>query len=74
MNFKSKMIEWAQRQRKQLVFNIVESVGTGYKKQYIIEVMIDNLAIARAQDFSIKGAEQLASEKAWTKINEESPK
>ena len=38
------------------------------------EVGIDNQPIARAQDYSIKGAEQLAAEKAWTKINEESPK
>jgi ribonuclease III len=70
MNFKSKMIEWSQRQKKQLVFNVAEEVGSGYKKQYIIEVMIDNIPIARAQDYSIKGAEQLAAEKAWTKLQE----
>jgi ribonuclease III len=74
MNFKSKMIEWAQRQKKQLVFNVVESVGAGYKKQYVIEILIDDLAISRGQDYSIKGAEQLAAEKAWAKLNEEIPK
>ena len=74
LNFKSRMIEWAQRQKKQLVFNVLETTGTGYKKQYIIEVMIDDLAMSRAQDYSIKGAEQLAAEKAWSKINEESQK
>lgn len=73
-NFKSKMIEWAQRQKKQIVFNMVDEIGSGYKKQYIIEVEIDNQPIARAQDYSIKGAEQLAAEKAWTKLQEESQK
>lgn len=74
LNFKSKMIEWAQRERKQIVFNIVEEVGSGYKKQYIIEVVFDNSPIARGQDYSIKGAEQLAAEKAWAKINEDAQK
>jgi ribonuclease III len=71
LNFKSKMIEWAQRKKKQIIFNIVDEVGTGYKRQYVVEVLIDNLSIAQAQDYSIKGAEQLAAEKAWTKINEQ---
>lgn len=71
LNFKSKMIEWAQRQKKPIVFNVLEEIGTGYKKQYIIEIEIDNVPISRGQDYSIKGAEQLAAEKAWTKINEQ---
>lgn len=74
LNFKSKMIEWAQRQKKQIDFNVVDEVGSGYKKQYIIEIEIDNIPVSRGQDYSIKGAEQLASEKAWTKLNEEAQK
>jgi ribonuclease-3 len=70
VNFKSKMIEWTQRQKRQIVFNVVDEIGTGYKKQYIVEIEIDNLPVSRGQDYSIKGAEQLASEKAWTKLQE----
>jgi len=48
---------------------VVEEIGEGYKKQYLIEVMIDGEPYGKAQDHSIKGAEQLASEKTIIKLN-----
>jgi ribonuclease-3 len=69
LNFKSKIIEWAQKERKNLQFNVVNEVGSGYKKQYVVEVMVDDIPLAQSQHYSIKGAEQLASEKAWTRIS-----
>ncbi len=71
VNFKSKIIEWAQREKRQTQFNVVDEVGSGYKKQYIVELWLDGEAIARGQDYSIKGAEQNAAEKSWQKINGE---
>jgi ribonuclease-3 len=71
LNFKSRIIEWAQKERKNFQFSVVEEVGSGYKKQYIVEILIDDVPIASARDYSIKGAEQLAAEKAWLKINQE---
>jgi ribonuclease III len=71
MNYKSRMIEWAQKEKKQIVFQIIQEIGTGYKKQYIIELLVDDNPLSRGQDYSIKGAEQLASEKAWTKLSSE---
>lgn len=68
-NFKSKIIEWAQKERKHLQFNVVNEVGNGYKKQYVVEVVVNDVPIARSQHYSIKGAEQLASEKAWAQIS-----
>lgn len=67
-NFKSLMIEWAQKEKKQLTFSVVDETGTGYRKQYIIEILVDNVPVGRGQDFSIKGAEQNAAEKAWNKM------
>jgi len=72
-NFKSRIIEWAQKERKQLNFSVVNETGSGYKKQYIIEILVDNVAISQGQDFSIKGAEQNAAEKAWNKLTKEIP-
>jgi ribonuclease-3 len=72
VNFKSKIIEWAQREKKQTLFTVVNEVGSGYKKQYIVELLVNGVAIARGQDYSIKGAEQNAAEKSWQKINGES--
>ena len=38
VNFKSKIIEWVQREKKQLRFSVIDEAGSGYKKQYIVEV------------------------------------
>lgn len=69
VNFKSKIIEWAQKERKQIQFMVLDETGSGYKKQYIVELMVDASPLSRGQDYSIKGAEQIAAEKAWQKIN-----
>jgi ribonuclease III len=69
VNFKSKLIEWVQRERKQVSFQVVEEVGTGYRKQYVVEIVIDGEPVARGLDYSIKGAEQNGAEKAWNKLN-----
>jgi len=72
VNFKSKVIEWAQKEKKQLTFNVVEEIGNGYKKQYLVELVIEGQPSTRGQDYSIKGAEQSASRIAWLKISGES--
>jgi len=71
MNYKSRMIEWAQKEKKQLLFQVVEEIGTGYKKLYVVEIIVDELPVGKGQDYSIKGAEQLAAEKAWISLNSE---
>jgi ribonuclease-3 len=71
LNFKSKLIEWAQKEKRKVQFAVVEELGQGYKRQYVVEVLLDDAPVARAQDFSIKGAEQLAAERAWSKITGE---
>ncbi len=71
VNFKSKIIEWSQHEKKQVQFLVLDEVGSGYKKQYIVELLVDGEAISRGQDYSIKGAEQNAAEKSWHKINGE---
>ena len=48
---------------------MIDEVGNGYKKQYIVAVVVDGTVIAQSQHYSIKGAEQLAAEKAWMKIS-----
>jgi len=72
VNFKSRMIEWAQKEKKRIVFQVVNETGTGYKKQYIVQLLVDDNPLSQGQDYSIKGAEQLASEKAWMKLTSDS--
>ena len=62
-NFKSKLLEWSQKHKKKLEFKMLEEVGTGNKKMYHVQIVIDDKAYADALDRSIRGAEQLAAEK-----------
>jgi ribonuclease-3 len=64
-NFKSKLIEWAQKEKKSVEFNVIDEVGSGYNKQYVVEILVEKKSMGKGQDFSIKSAEQNASEKAW---------
>jgi ribonuclease-3 len=63
-NFKSRILEYAQREKKLLEFRVIQEIGEGHRKQYLVELYIDNEAVSRGQDFSIKSAEQIAAGKA----------
>ncbi len=67
-NYKSKIIDWAQKNKKQISFQVLGVVDVGYRKQYNTAVFLDNIQQENAIDFSIKAAEQLASEKTYKKM------
>ena len=69
VNFKSKLIEWSQKERREIDFNVVTEVGSGNSKQYIVEIRVDNNICAIGQDYSIKGAEKIAAEKAYSSLH-----
>lgn len=65
VNFKSKLLEWSQKHKHHIEYKIVKTKGESYNKLYVIQVFIDGKGYETASDYSIKGAEQLASEKTW---------
>lgn len=65
VNFKSKLLEWTQKRKKKLEFRLLEEIGSGNKKQYHVQIVIDDKSYADAFDRSIRGAEQLAAEKTY---------
>jgi ribonuclease-3 len=67
-NFKSRVLEFAQREKRHLEFKVIQEVGEGHRKQYLVELFLDNEPISRGQDFSIKAAEQIAAEKACEEL------
>lgn len=69
LNYKSRLLEWSQKEKKNVEFNVVSENGTGHKKQYLVEVVVEGESLCNAADFSIKGAEQLAAGKAFEIIN-----
>ena len=68
INYKSKMIEWSQKEKHDLQFKLVEDIKSKHDQQYIIAVIVDGSKVASGRDLSKKGAEKLAAEKAWAKL------
>ena len=69
-NYKSKIIDWCQKKKKKISFEVVESKIISHRMHYIVQVIIDGQAQEQAEDYSIKAAEQLAAEKTLKKILE----
>ncbi|WP_256367561.1 MULTISPECIES: ribonuclease III [unclassified Lentimicrobium] len=69
MNHKSTLLEYCQKKKMELEYNVIQEIGTGYRKQFEVEAIINGKSMSKARDYSIKGAEKLAAEKAYTKLN-----
>lgn len=66
-NFKSKLIDWGQKNHKKISFEVVRTFAQGHasRRQYESRVSVDGVAQKSAIDFSIKAAEQMAAEKTY---------
>ena len=71
VNFKSKLLEWSQKHKKQTRYNLLNGNDTYPQKLYIVQITIDGKKYGQASDFSIKGAEKIAAEKTWKMLVEE---
>lgn len=67
-NYKSKLIEWCQKQSKAANFNHVKTIDKGYYKEFVIELCLDEEPIAQGHGLSKKKAEQDAAREACTKL------
>ncbi len=68
MNFKSRLINWAQRERKTIQFELLEEIDNGGKRLLKVRVVVDGNEMARGEDFSKKRAEQIAAERACQQL------
>ncbi len=64
LNFKSKLINWAQRNRKSITFDAREESSGENQKLYYVTVLIEGIPKGEGVGFSKKSAEQAASETA----------
>lgn len=67
-NFKSRIIEYAQRNKQTIEFKVVHVKDVGKRKEYCVEVLLDDISVANGIDLSIKSAEQLAAEHAYIEL------
>ncbi len=63
-NFKSMLIEWSQKESKQLVFEIIEEKGKRHQKEFTAQIIIDSEPLTVGYGYSKKKAEQAAAQKA----------
>ncbi|TAF66452.1 MAG: ribonuclease III [Cytophagales bacterium] len=62
-NFKSIVVEWAQRESKEVRFEIIEERGSKHQREFIAQVFIGDAPISKGSGLSKKKAEQAAAEK-----------
>jgi len=68
-NYKSKLIEWSQRQGKTVKFEMVDEKEHSHQKQFKIQVIIGEEVISSGLGFSKKNAEQDAARRACESLN-----
>lgn len=66
-DFKSRVLEWAQREKKQLEFKITEQEEKD-SKLFTAELFIDHVSKGKGTAYSKKKAEQLAAEQFFKEI------
>jgi ribonuclease-3 len=67
-NYKSKLINWAQKKNYKVIFESKTSDNSKGRKLFISQCFVNNNLIAEAEDFRIKSADQLSAEKACRKL------
>jgi ribonuclease-3 len=68
-NYKSKLLNWAQKNNCKIRFESHESNKLSGKKLFTSQCFLNNVLIAEAEDFTIKKADQSAAEKTWEHIH-----
>lgn len=65
ISYKSLLIEWCQKEKRQFHYEIYDDNGTGNLKHFGVKLHIDNKIVAKARATSKKKAEEIASKRAY---------
>lgn len=64
-SYKSLIIEWCQKQKKEFHFEIYEDSGNDKIKQFSVRLLIDSKQVAKGRATSKKKAEEMAAKRAY---------
>lgn len=64
IDFKSKFIEWVQKEKKEYRFEVVQDGSGSIDKPFIIRLIVENEVVSTIEHLSKKKAEQLVAEQA----------
>lgn len=67
-NFKSKLLEWCQRQGKTIRFDLISNEAGESNRLFTIQVVIADEPYAIGRDYNKKNAEKIAAEKTYEQL------
>ena len=70
ISYKSLVIEWCQKEKKQFNFDVFDDNGNDGQKYFGVKLSIDNKVIAKSRATSKKKAEEIASKRAYFAFQE----
>ena len=74
ISYKSLVIEWCQKEKKQFNFDVFDDNGNDGQKYFGVKLSIDDKVIAKSRATSKKKAEEIASKRAYFAFQEKMTK
>lgn len=60
-NYKGKILAWSQKVKNKIEYKVTKELIYNKRKQYIVQLFVDDQFVSEGCDYSIKGAEQNAA-------------
>jgi len=67
-SYKSVLIEWSQKRKKRIKYNVYEDTGNDTLKHFSVKLLVDNDLVSKGRATSKKKAEEIASKRAYYKL------
>ncbi len=69
-SYKSVLIEWCQKQKKKINYEVYEDTGNDSLKHFSVKLFLNEEAISKGRATSKKKAEEIASKRAYYKLQD----
>jgi len=69
-SYKSLLIEWCQKQKKKIKYDVYEDTGNDSLKHFSVKLYIDEVVISKGRATSKKKAEEIASKRSYYKLQD----
>ncbi len=67
-SYKSLLIEWSQKQKRQVKYDVYEDTGNDTSKHFSVKLYLDNDIVSKGRATSKKKAEEIASKRAYYRL------
>lgn len=67
-SYKSVLIEWSQKNKKRIKYNVYEDTGNDTLKHFSVKLLVDQNLVSKGRATSKKKAEEIASKRAYYKL------